>query len=171
MAQRARRDRERLQRPPMVPRFFPSLTPSRRQRAQIERAKAKRPLIPSDTMLEGSHGRPMTTNSSTSGTINLPLSFETRAAPEFQESCLQNREKSIVAQQVQMGQHELKSRQVIAEISPASNIFRSSVTKMQFSGNLIRAVQEGSSQNREKGKVTKHVKMGEQNHCIYDKFY
>ena len=44
LGQRRHRERERLERPPSLPRFFPSLTPSRRQRAQMEHAKSKRPL-------------------------------------------------------------------------------------------------------------------------------
>ena len=91
MAQRACWDCERLQRPPRLPRFSPSLTPSCRQRAQIERAKAKRPLIQSDT--EEFHGRQMTNMSG-----NL-----IRVVPE---SSSHNREKCQVTRHVQMGKPE-----------------------------------------------------------------
>ena len=100
MAQRARRDRERLERSSR------SLTPSRRQRAQIERAKAKSPPIQSDAMLEEFHGRPITNMLGTSSTTILPFTFETHVPPEYRGSCLQIREKSIIAQNVQMGQPE-----------------------------------------------------------------
>ena len=83
MAQRARRDRERFERSPTLPRFFSSLTPSRRQRAQIERAKAKKSLIQSDVMLQEFNVRPMTNILGTSDTTNLLFSCETCVPPEF----------------------------------------------------------------------------------------
>ena len=83
MGQHARQEREQLQRPSRLPRFFPGLTPSRRQRAQIERAKAKRPLIQLDTVLEKFQHRPIANLSEASCTTNLKFDLETRMPPEF----------------------------------------------------------------------------------------
>ena len=44
LAQRARRQCEQLGRPPSLPRFFPSLPPTCRQLAQIQRAGSKRAI-------------------------------------------------------------------------------------------------------------------------------
>ena len=48
LAQRARQERERLQRPRTVPRFFPGLAPTRRQLGQLQRAQSQRDFIPSE---------------------------------------------------------------------------------------------------------------------------
>ena len=75
MAQRARRDRERLEQPPRLPRFFPSLTLSRRQRAQIERAKAKRPLTKLDVIYEELPKIPAGSSGSTTSQSDSPSNF------------------------------------------------------------------------------------------------
>ena len=133
MGQHARQEREQLEWPSRLPRFFPGLTPSRRQRAQIERAKAKRPLIQLDTVLEKFQHRPIANSSEASSTTNLRFDLETRMPPEFQQSCSYIREKSIVTQEVQLCQEDstrcsLESLEVRVENS----------TNVQCSGNLIR---------------------------------
>ena len=83
LGQHARQEREQLEQPSRLPRFSPRLTPSHRQQAQIERAKAKRPLIQLDTVLEEFQHCPIANLLGASGNTNLSFDLETRMPPKF----------------------------------------------------------------------------------------